>query len=325
MEFRTSINIEPSKEKIGYDTHAMFVGSCFSSYIGKKFENTKMPVMVNPSGTVYNPCSVATTLNSIIDEKIYDAEDIGFFNGKWFSFDHYTDFSMADKDETVRRINDQLVKASEFLKKTSFLFITFGTARVFRHIASGRIVSNCHKIPAMEFSREMLIVDDIVGDWKTLLTKIKVYNPNVKVVFTVSPVRHWKDGAHGNQLSKAVLLLAIEKLMEAVDNTGYFPSYEIMMDDLRDYRYYADDMLHPSDMAVSYIWELFSGRYFDDRTKSLHRDFERLAKAMSHRQKNGSYEEKRLFAVNSLKIIDRLESGLPSVDFAAEREYFGRF
>lgn len=325
MEFRTTIKIEPSKDKIGYDTPVMFVGSCFSSYIGNKFQRLKMPVMVNPAGTVYNPISVATTLNALIDEKIYSANDLRFDNGKWFSFDHYTDFSTPQLEETLKKVNEHRHKASELLGRCSFLFVTFGTARVYRHSATDKIVSNCHKIPAKEFSREIMSVEEIVGVWRPLLERLKGHNPDIKLIFTISPVRHWKDGAHGNQLSKSILFLAIEKLIGQNNMASYFPAYEIMMDDLRDYRYYADDMLHPSEKAINYIWELFSDRYFDQKTTSLHVDMEKLAKAMGHRPQNGSDEEKKLFAGNALKIIENLESGLPLVDLSAEKEYFKGF
>ncbi len=325
MEFRTTIKLEPSEEKIGYDTAVMFVGSCFSSYIGNKFQRLKMPVIVNPAGTVYNPMSVATTLNAIIDEKVYSVNDLQFNNGKWFSYDHYMDFSMPEREETLKKINEHRHKGSEKLARASFLFVTFGTARVYRHLATDKIVSNCHKIPAKEFSREIISVEEIVDVWQPLIDRLRAYNPGIKVVFSVSPVRHWKDGAHGNQISKSILFLAIEKLIGQNIMADYFPAYEIMMDDLRDYRYYADDMLHPSEKAINYIWNLFSGRYFDKKTVSLHVDMEKLAKAMGHRPQNSGDGERRVFAGNTLRLIENLESRLPLVDFSAEKEYFKGF
>jgi len=252
MELRTTFHIEHSTDKITYNDRVIFIGSCFASSIGSQMEMGHMPVMINPAGSVYNPVSVCNTLETITKEKEFTLEDLHFYRGVWLSFYHYTDFSSEDSSTVLKKINNKSKDAYDFLKHTRFLFITFGTARVYEFIKSNLIVSNCHKIPADQFNSRLLSVDEIVTLWSEQLDKLQSNFPGLKIVFTVSPVRHWKDGAHGNQVSKSVLFVAINELMKHKTSPGYFPAYELVMDDLRDYRFYNDDMLHPSASAINY-------------------------------------------------------------------------
>lgn len=322
MEFRTIVDIKPSGVKIGYTTPVMMVGSCFSAYIGAKFISAKMPVMVNPFGTLYNPYSIANCVENILTNRVYKEDDLIFRDGLWKSMDHYTEYSDKDKDALLKRINADISNANKFLGKAGFLFVTFGTARAYFHLPTGRMAANCHKIPASEFTNELLTVDGIVSTWKGLLDRLAKWNPDLKVVFTVSPVRHWKDGAHGNQSSKSTLHMAIDMLLEHPQNPLYFPAYEIMNDELRDYRFYANDMLHPSESAVNYIWERFSDCFFDGKTTELQNDFERLNKSLSHRIQRGSDRERESFRSSSLALVDRLASKCPDIDLSVERDYF---
>ncbi|MFH0843647.1 MAG: GSCFA domain-containing protein [Bacteroidota bacterium] len=322
MELRTTFNIPPSAHMITYDDPVMFIGSCFAGSIGSKLEAGRMPVMINPSGTVYNPVSVINTLNSVIEAREYMEKDLYNHNGTWLSFDHYTDFSSGNKQEVLERINKKTTEAFKFLSKAQFLFITFGTARVFRHVESGRIVSNCHKIPAAEFKRELLTVDDIADIWKSQLDMLRTFNPGLKVVFTISPVRHWKDGPYGNQVSKSTLFLAVERLLEHPSLPQYFPAYELVMDDLRDYRFYDGDMLHLSDAAIDYIWNAFMRCYFNNTTIDTWREAEKIIRAISHRIRSGEATNIRSFAETMLKKIDVLCSRRPALDLSAERSYF---
>jgi hypothetical protein len=322
MELRTTFKIEPSPYKITYMDPVMFIGSCFSSLIGSRMETGHMPVMINPSGTVYNPVSVVNTLETIISGREYNQDDLFFFNGTWISFHHYTDFSSDDPSKTIQKINTKSKEALSFLKKARFLFITFGTARVYRHKKSGEVVSNCHKIPAGEFDSELLSVNEIVNLWSEKLDKLQALFPSVKVIFTISPVRHWKDGAHGNQVSKSVLFLAVEELLSHSASPQYFPAYELMMDDLRDYRFYKDDMLHPSNSAIDYIWEAFSGCYMDKQTVSVWRLATKISKALDHRLNTGSQSKINDFARRMLQEISDLESRVPGIDLTYEKNYF---
>lgn len=322
MNFRTLINIEPSRSVITYNDKVMFTGSCFAAYMGDRMKLCKMPVMINPSGTVFNPISVLYTLNSLISFKASTENDLFFNEGNWISFNHYTDFSSEDSGLLIQKINDTNFRAGEFLKKAGFLFITFGSSRVYRFKETGSIVSNCHKVPGSKFENELLTVDEIVKPWFDLLDRISIFNPDLKIIFTISPVRHWKDGAHGNQVSKSVLFLAIEELLRHESGPEYFPAYELQMDDLRDYRFYADDMLHPSSAAIEYIWSKFSESYFDKSTKNLQSQIQKVTKATGHKFLTDSQSSKMIFADNMLNFISKIEEQSSIVDFFSEKEYF---
>jgi hypothetical protein len=322
MELRTTFSIEPSAWKITYNDPVMFIGSCFATSIGNQLELGRIPVMINPAGTVYNPVSVCNTIDTIISRKKYDSGNLYKYEDTWISFDHYTDFSSANSKEILNKINSKSEEALKFLSGARFLFVTFGTARVFKWIESGKIVSNCHKIPSARFNHELLSTDYIISLWNDQLDKLKSLFPDLKVVFTISPVRHWKDGAHGNQVSKSVLFLAVEKMLEHSSKPAYFPAYELVMDDLRDYRFYDDDMLHVSNLAVDYIWEAFSGCYFDKATVNLWKEVAGISKAVSHRIQTDNKNQIKKFAENILSRIDLIAQKNPFVNLEKERNYF---
>jgi hypothetical protein len=322
MNLRTTFNIDPSPHKITYNDRVMFVGSCFATAIGMQMESGKMSIMINPAGTVYNPVSVCTTLDLISTGKEFTKDDLNFHDGTWFSFRHYTDFSSEDAQETLDKINRKSKEATLFLKNSAFLFITLGTARIYRWKKTGMVVSNCHKIPSGQFSSELLSVKEIVDLWTKQLDKLSYLYPDLKVIFTISPVRHLKDGAHGNQISKSVLFLAVEELLTHSSKPQYFPAYELVMDDLRDYRFYDDDMLHPSVSAINYIWESFSACYLDDATLKIWKEALNITKACNHRLNTDSISKKKDFAHKMLNHISEIEKKTPSIDFSVERSYF---
>jgi hypothetical protein len=322
MELRTTFKIDPSDIKLNYRTPAMFIGSCFAAAIGSRMQAGNMPVMINPAGTVYNPVSVSHTVKSIISPAEREHESLYRHGTRWISFDHYNDFSSDDPQKVLERISRREEEARLFISDARFLFITFGTARVFRWKETGRIVSNCHKIPASYFSHELLTPDEIVGLWSELLDRLQESFPELKVVFTISPVRHWKDGAHGNQVSKSVLFLAVERLLGHPSAPGYFPAYELVMDDLRDYRFYGADMLHLSDSAVDYIWEAFTGCYFDDSSATLWHEVEGITRAVSHRIVTDDRNEIKKFADGMLARIGQIKKRFPFVSLDSETDYF---
>jgi hypothetical protein len=322
MELRTTFKIGPSESMITYNDPVIFIGSCFAASIGRQFERGHMPVMINPAGTVYNPVSVCNTLDSITSRKVYSADDLYYHEGTWISFDHYTDFSSETPEEILKKINRKSAETLEFISKAKFLFVTFGTARVYRWLGSGKIVSNCHKIPASDFTNEILTVDEITVLWANQLDKLKSLFPDLQIVFTISPVRHWKDGAHGNQVSKSVLFLAVEKLLEHSAKPAYFPAYELVMDDLRDYRFYEDDMLHPSTIATDYIWDAFCSCYFDNATINLWHEVAKISKAVLHRIQSRSRDQIKKFAENMIFRIDSVTDRNPDLNLENERKYF---
>lgn len=322
MEFRTNIAVNPSPYKITYNDKVMLIGSCFASSIGEKMESGKMNVMINPSGTVYNPVSVSNTLDIITSGKEFTRDDLYHHDGMWLSFYHYTDFSSPDETRVLEKINSRLQEASAFLKESQFLYITLGTARIFRWKKTGQIVSNCHKIAASDFSSELLTVAEIVEIWTRQLDKLCGLFPSLKIIFTISPVRHLKDGAHGNQVSKSVLFLAVEELLRHKTGPAYFPAYELVMDDLRDYRFYGSDMMHPSESAINYIWEAFSGCYFDSNTLQLWNEAVKITRAGSHRLNTDNRSGSKAFAESMLKRIMSLENRVPAMNFQQEKDHF---
>ena len=322
MNLRTTFTVNASRSKISYDTPVLLLGSCFAEEIGSRMTDGKMNVMVNPTGIVYNPHSVGNTIDMVLDNRIFTESDIYSHESKHISFSHSTDFTSESISKALDRINSSTSDANHFLKKARFLIISFGTARIYRFKERNIIVSNCHKLPHSFFSREMLTVEGIVSDWSAILDRLHSFNNDLHVIFTISPVRHWKDGAHGNQVSKSILVLAVEKLLEHQIVEGYFPAYELIMDDLRDYRFYADDMLHPSHAAVEYIWKIFSECYFETGTMELWKEVQGIAKTRNHRLLSDSPTDKKEFASQMLEKITAIEKEHPDINFARERSYF---
>lgn len=322
MKFRTKISPEKSDLRIGYNSPLFFTGSCFSEEIGSYLRRGKFDILVNPFGVLYNPASVADSLSRILNGKEFTENDLFEYNNRYLSFSHDTSFSYESSYEVLNSINSNLKIAVTKLRNAHFLFVTFGTARIYRLKSSGQIVSNCHKIPAAEFSREVMDIDIIVDLWRELIEKIRTINSNIKIVFTVSPVRHWKDGAQGNQLSKSILFLAIHKLISRDKNLTYFPSYELLMDDLRDYRFYNDDLLHPSPAAVEYIWDYFKSSYFDEDTLKLYSEIQKIISGAEHRLSGNNKLEKEVFKKNMLLRIMNVKKINPSINLEDEQKYF---
>lgn len=322
MEFTTKVNINPSQDKIKYGHGILLVGSCFADNIGDKLKFYKFNTVHNPFGVMYNPVSVKNNLDILIDEKYFAQDDLYWYNDRWISFSHYSAFSNANADDSLKSINDSIRISSELLKKAHFLFLTLGTAWVYEFIESGKIVANCHKIPSEKFKRHLLKSGEIVQLYEELINRLNVINPSLKVVFTVSPIRHWKDGAVNNQVSKSVLILAVHHLIEKYKNVSYFPAYEIFMDELRDYRFYANDMLHPSSFAIDYVWSRFAETYIDEESISLMKEVEKIVLAANHKPFNPNSLEHKSFLGNNLKKIEQLKVKYPFLDFKEEEKYF---
>jgi hypothetical protein len=279
--------------------------------------------MINPFGVVYNPISVKRSLEILLDEKVYEAKDLDYFNGLWYSWDHHSSFSNPDQQKALQKINAGIAVGAAQLKKASFILFTYGTAWTYRLRDNGRIVCNCHKKPSSAFDHELLEVDEIVREYEELYNKAKEINPSLRFIFTVSPVRHWKEGAHGNQISKSVLLLAIEKIREIYgDKFDYFPSYELLLDDLRDYRFYADDLLHPNKLAIDYIWEKFGERYFEKDTLLIIKSIERLIKASMHRFSFPGSKDHQKFLKEELNKLEEIENTYPFINVSNFRKHF---
>ncbi|MDA3780496.1 MAG: GSCFA domain-containing protein [Bacteroidales bacterium] len=320
--FRTNIQLPSSENRINYKSKNLFLGSCFTENIGNKLLENKFSVEINPFGVLYNPVSVKNAIEILFEEKKFTEKDLYHYNDVWLSFYHDTSFSDIDSEQCLKKINARLENSYKYFDKLEYLFITWGTAWAYKFNESKQFVSNCHKIPAKEFQREKLEINSIVNDYERLFEKLNKSNPNLKVIFTLSPVRHWKDGAVQNQISKSILIVAIHELVNKFSNIEYFPSYEIVMDDLRDYRFYTEDMLHPNNVALDYIWNKFSDRYFDSSTIALKNEITKIVKARNHRPFSEKSESHQKFIRKQLKEIEKLKLENPFLNFTEEIQYF---
>lgn len=318
MEFRKKVEVPKSELRINHQTKILLFGSCFAENIGKQLLENKFSVNVNPFGVLYNPASIAQAIEMLQQNRIFTEDDIFNHQGVYRTYFHHSVFSSPDKDSFLKTINETREKASADLKEAEVLLVTFGTAYVFNLKDREKVVANCHKQPSNIFDRYKLSVSEIVFSWTKLIEESLKINPDLKILFTVSPIRHWKDGAHNNQLSKAVLLLAIDELMNKFSNLYYFPSYEIVLDELRDYRFYAEDMIHPNDVAIQYIWDIFTATYLDEETRKLCVEWQNISRAIGHRPFNEETEEHKQFLKQTLLKVKSLRNKYPYFDCEKE-------
>ena len=298
MKLYTSVDIAPCARKIGYGDKILLLGSCFADNIGAKFAEHYFQATINPLGTLYNPASIALSItdsqHSIPDSRLI------YHNGLWHSMMHHGTFSGKDKAAVQARCLDGYERLQRALKEATTVIVTFGTAWVYE--MDGQVVANCHKLPANRFTRKCLAVDEIVEMWQPIVVSM----PDKHWIFTVSPIRHVKDGLHANQVSKAILLQAVDELGQS-----YFPSYEIMMDELRDYRFYAEDMVHPSQVAVEYIWQRFVETYMTEDTRGEMRTLHQLWQDRHHRFLHPDSEEAERFRLHVEKQMVALKERYP--------------
>lgn len=321
MELYTRITIPKARFDFSYEERIVMMGSCFAENIGRKLAENKFSVDINPFGTLYNPASVAEGLRRLLRPEGFTANELFQHEGLYHSFAHHSRFSAASVEECLGNINDRLYLSSGFLGQATRLVITLGTAFVYRLKSNGQIVSNCHKLPERMFERRRLSAGQIVDAWKPLLLALWEQNPALKILFTVSPIRHWKDGAHENQLSKATLLLATDALQdEYPDRIAYFPAYEILMDELRDYRFYADDMLHPSPLAIDYIWRRFIDNFLSPATSAILKEWRDIQKAINHKPFQPDSEAYKRFILQTLLKMERISEKMPYFDIGKEIE-----
>ena len=317
-EFLTHVDIPAPGFHIDYKSTLLFMGSCFSDNIGSHMKALKFNVCHNPFGVVYNPASLANNLELLINKEQFTGDDLHYDNELWFSFSHYTLFSDPDKNNCLEKINRSFKAAKEHLTKTDIVLLTLGTSGAYQFKGSGKIVNNCHKLPANKFKRIFLSAQETFEVLKNSIQKLRSFNPDVKIVLTVSPIRHRKDGAIENQRSKAALIMAVSELVKKLEHIYYFPAYEIFMDELRDYRFYASDMIHPSEMAIQYIWERFSKTFLSPETLNIVSDVEKINKSLQHRPRHQEIDSYKKFQTALLKQIDSLTNRYPFIDFKEE-------
>lgn len=320
MNFRTIIDIPVSDIRIDHSTRMMLFGSCFSENIGRKLLQYKFQVDVNPFGILYNPFSVFAAMQRLLSAIPFSETDLVFNNGIYHSLMHHGQFSAPDKTTCLRNISERFESAAANIKQTDLFLITFGSAYTYRWRDSGEIAGNCHKFPARLFRRVRLSVEEVTEEWKKLISVFTSIRPGIKLLFTVSPVRHWKEGAHENQISKSVLHLAIDNLQQLFpENVCYFPAYEVMIDELRDYRFYDEDMMHPSSFAVDYIWQLFSNTFFSAETRNINEEWEHIRKAIEHRPLYPGTDAHTAFVKNTLRKLETFSRRYPEISCDEEK------
>lgn len=321
MEFYTRITLPKAAFTFSHQEQIILLGSCFAENIGNKLADNKFIVDINPFGILYNPASVALAIRRLLCPQRFTSENLFEHEGVYHSFMHHSSFSSPSEANCLNNLNTRLEESSENIRKISHLIITWGTAWVYHLRSTGEVVSNCHKLPENTFDRTMLSIEDIIIDWNSLLLSLWEQNPELKILFTVSPIRHWKDGAHGNQLSKATLLLAINQLQQTYPGQiDYFPTYEIMMDELRDYRFYADDMLHPSSLAIEYIWEHFSENRLSKESLEILKEWNDIRKAINHKPFQPESKAYKQFILQTLLKMERINKKMPSFELSKEME-----
>lgn len=303
MNFRTNMQLQKEENQIDYASKLLLIGSCFSENISKKLAYHKFDVTGNPFGILFNPKAIENLIVNAIHQKIYTEKDVFLLNERWHCFDAHSDLSSTDKNELISNLNIAIKSANKRIHESTHIIITLGTAWVYKFIETNAVVGNCHKVPQKKFAKELLSIDEISASLKNICLQISEVNPNATVIFTVSPVRHIKDGFVENSLSKAHLISAIHKLIAAKSEKTrplsgaevYFPSYEIMMDDLRDYRFYNSDMIHPNETAVDYIWEQFKHVWIQENTFSIMKEVETIQKGLAHKPFNPDSEQHKAF------------------------------
>lgn len=312
MEFRTIITPDNKDIMLRHSDKMMMLGSCFSDNIGSRLADAMINVVINPLGTVYNPMSVATAAMRVMDCRLVEREELVEANGVLNCFDFHSRFSMPDADEALRAMNGSITSAHAHLRQCRVLFVTLGTAITYSR--GGTVVSNCHKLPSAEFVRQMRSVGEITDAMDEMVSRLHEFNPQLLIVFTVSPIRHVADGLATNSLSKSTLRVAVaEMARKHPDVCSYFPSYEILMDDLRDYRFYAADMVHPSEVAVEYIWETLKNTYFDAQQQQTISRCERMAKRLRHRPMSQNPEVVAKFRADTKSALDALIAQYPYI------------
>jgi len=316
MQFTTPIPIQKSNHQINYSSKILSLGSCFAVNIGEKFDYFKFQNITNPFGILFHPLALEKVILKAITKEAFTEDDVFFYNERWHSFDVHSDLSDADKGRFLKTLNANLERLHESLSKSSHVIITLGTSWVYRKIETDNIVANCHKVPQKEFKKELLSVEEIKQSLEKIIASVEKINPDANLIFTISPVRHIKDGFVENQWSKANLISAVHQIINHKSQiANYFPSYEIMMDELRDYRFYAEDMIHPSQTAIDYIWKRFSETYISEEAQVTLQEIESIQKGLNHRSFNPESEQHKKFLKQLQQRIEVIQNRFSFISF----------
>lgn len=316
MNLQTNIKLEKQPHhQIDYSSKLMLLGSCFSENIGGKFEYLKFQSEINPFGILFHPVALENLITRSINQDFYTEDELIYHNEIWSCFEAHSKLNSVLKDDLLSKLNEQIKLMHQQINASTHIIITLGTAWVYRYITTDRIVANCHKIPQKQFQKELLSINDIVASLENIIALIRSVNPKVNFIFTVSPVRHLKDGFVENNRSKAYLLSAIHQIVEPRKQLFYFPSYEIMMDELRDYRFYNQDMIHPNNVAVEYIWEKFKTVWLSEDAIGISQKVANIQTKKAHRPFNPNSDAHQKFLANLQLEIEDIQKEFPHIKF----------
>lgn len=315
MNFTTKIAIPKSNHPIQYTSKMVSLGSCFAENMAEKFDYFKFQNTVNPFGILFNPVSIETIVARSVNENWFTEKDVFFHNERWHCYDVHSDLSCENAAELLQNLNAILKSTNQQIAQATHVIITYGTAWVYQLKATNQVVANCHKVPQNQFEKELLSVETIEKSIQNTINLIQKVNPNCHFIFTISPVRHLKDGFVENQRSKAHLITALHASVYDFPTSNYFPSFEIMMDELRDYRFYANDLLHPSQMAIDYIWEQFFQSQIDTNERATMQEVDSIQKALLHKPFHPNSESHQKFVSNLQQKIEALAQQYSNIKF----------
>lgn len=321
MNLQTKISFsKKSNNLIDYESNILLIGSCFSENIGKKLDYFKFQNTRNPFGILFNPKAIETLIENTVQEKVYQDSDVFFHNEQWHCFDAHSKLSSSANEDLLNQLNRQIDLTAKQLRNTTHAIITLGTAWVYRHIESDKIVANCHKVSQKEFKKELLSIDSIFESLQNIISLIKSVNSKATIIFTVSPVRHLKDGFSENTLSKSHLISAIHQFLYSSNRSlsgveAYFPSYEILMDELRDYRFYGEDMIHPNQTAIDYVWERFKSVWISEDSFRTMEAVDTIQRGLQHKPFNPNSEAHQKFLQNLESQKEAVSRQFPHITF----------
>jgi hypothetical protein len=324
MKLMLDIDIPKPSGTISYHDHILMMGSCFTGNVGKALQEAKFNVLYNPTGILFDPLSAARHLGDLLQKRKYSENDLFELNEIWSSWQHHSEFSSISKEQTSANINSAIQEGAAMLEKSTWIFITLGTAFYYQHTERNIPVTNCHKAPSSFFDKRLLGVEEIYEALSKPLDEIRARNKAINIVFTVSPVRHVRDGVIENNRSKARLIEAVHLLCEKYDRTIYFPAYELVIDVLRDHRFYENDLVHPNQLATQYVFDVFCKNYMDAATLSLIEEVKKLVIAKSHRPLHPGTKQHKQFLASHYNKTKELQSKLPMADWSDELKYFGQ-
>jgi hypothetical protein len=322
MEFFLPFQIPPYPFSLSYKDKILLVGSCFSEDIGNKMLNLKFDVLQNPNGILYDPQSIADAVFTYVENKIYNEGDLFELDGLWHSWKHHSAFSGINKNEVLQKINASQSSTHAFLKEAKFVIITLGTAFHYRLKNNNEPVGNCHKAPASFFTKQLVSIDDIRTALLSATTALEVFNPGLKIIFTVSPVKHVRDGVVENNHSKARLIEVSHFLCEQKPNVFYFPSYELVTDVLRDYRFYKNDLVHPNETAVNFVFDKFCDSFLDGESKKTMEEIKKILLSVNHKPFLKESDAHQKFVLAQIKNLDKIENDFPYINLSKEKNYF---